>query len=206
MLHMTKNTPNPKVDWYFAKASKWQESEIKLREIAIGCGLEEGLTYGKPTYYCEAGKIFLIHTFKNYAAMLFYKGVLMKDPQKILVQQTEYVQAGRQLRFSSAEQITSMEATIKDYIQEAIRVEESGEKVVMKKTSEFKMVEEFANKLAENPALADSFYALTPGRQRGYLLYFSKAKQAKTREDRIGKSVPYILKGKGITMSGKFEE
>jgi uncharacterized protein YdeI (YjbR/CyaY-like superfamily) len=203
---MVNNTPNPKVDWYFAKESTWKEAKEKLRDIALGCGLSEDLTYGKPTYYCEAGKIFLIHTFKDYAALLFYKGVLMKDPNKILVQQTENVQSARQLRFSSAEQITSMEATIKDYIQEAVRVEKSGEKVVMKKTSEFKMAEEFANKLAENPALADSFYALTPGRQRGYLLYFSKAKQAKTREERAEKSIPYILKGKGITMGGKFEE
>jgi uncharacterized protein YdeI (YjbR/CyaY-like superfamily) len=203
---MLNNTQNPKVDWYFAKESSWKESKEKLRDIALGCGLSEDLTYGKPTYYCEAGKIFLIHTFKDYAALLFYKGVLMKDPQNILVQQTENVQSARQIRFTSSEQIVSMEATIKTYIQEAIRVEQSGEKVVMKKTSEFKMAEEFANKLAENPTLADAFYALTPGRQRGYLLYFSKAKQSKTREERVEKSIPYILKGKGITMGGKFEE
>jgi uncharacterized protein YdeI (YjbR/CyaY-like superfamily) len=203
---MTKNLPNLKVDWYFAKESPWKEAKEKLREIALGCGLSEDLTYGKPTYYCEAGKIFLIHTFKDYAAILFFKGVLLSDPQKILIQQTEHVQAGRQLRFTSLDQIVEMESTVKAYIQDAIEVEKSGVQPVMKKTSEFKMVEEFANRLAVNPALADAFYALTPGRQRGYLLYFSKAKQAKTREDRIDKSVPYILKGKGITMGGKFEE
>jgi uncharacterized protein YdeI (YjbR/CyaY-like superfamily) len=197
---------NPKVDWYFAKESSWKDSKKRLREIALGCGLSEDLTYGKPTYYCEAGKIFLIHTFKDYVALLFYKGVLMKDSQKILVQQTENVQSARQLRFISSEQISSMEMTIEEYIQEAIRVEKSGEKVVMKKTSEFKMAEEFASKLAENPALADAFYALTPGRQRGYLLYFGGAKLAKTREERVEKSIPYILKAKGITMGGKFEE
>jgi uncharacterized protein YdeI (YjbR/CyaY-like superfamily) len=203
---MQTSTPNPKVDWYFAKESTWKVAKELLREIALGCNLTEDLTYGKPTYYCEAGKIFLIHTFKDYAAILFYKGVLMKDPKHILVQQTENVQSARQLRFTSSEQIAGMESTIKAYIQEAIRVEKSGEKVVMKQTSEFKMAEEFASKLAENPALADAFYALTPGRQRGYLLYFSGAKQVKTREERVDKSMSYILKGKGITMGGKFEE
>jgi uncharacterized protein YdeI (YjbR/CyaY-like superfamily) len=203
---MPTNTPNPKVDWYFTKENPWKEANQKLREIALGCGLSEDLTYGKPTYYCEAGKVFLIHAFKDYTAILFFKGVLLKDSQKILVQQTENVQAGRQLRFTSLQQIIEKESTIKEYILDAIEVEKSGIQPVMKKTSEFKIPEEFANKLAESPALADAFYALTPGRQRGYLLYFGGAKQTKTREDRIDKSVPYILKGKGITMGGKFEE
>jgi uncharacterized protein YdeI (YjbR/CyaY-like superfamily) len=197
---------NTNIDWYFTKESQWQQAKLKLREISLDSGLKEGLTYGKPTYYCEAGKIFLIHTFKDYAAILFFKGVLLKDPKKNLIQQTENVQSGRQLRFTSLQQILEMETTIKSYIQEAIEIEKSGVQPVMKKTHEFKMAEEFANKLAENSELADAFYALTPGRQRGYLLYFGGAKQSKTRVDRIDKSIPHILKGKGISMGGKFED
>jgi uncharacterized protein YdeI (YjbR/CyaY-like superfamily) len=203
---MSKSNPNPKVDWYFAKVSKWQEAVCKLRNIALDCGLKEELKWGKPTYKSDSGMIFLIHTFKDYAAVLFFKGVLMSDPDSVLVQQTANVQSARQIRFTSSEQIVSMEKTIKKYIQNAIEVEKSGLQVELKKTTEFSMAEEFQSALAENSELADAFYKLTPGRQRGYLLYFGGAKQAKTREDRIDKSVPYILKGKGITMGGKFEE
>ena len=197
---------NPKINWYFEKESHWKQIKQKLREISLSCGLKESITYGKPTYYCEAGKIFLIHSFKNYTAILFFKGVLFQDPQKILIQQTENVQSARQIRFSSLNQVIEMENTIKSYIQEAIKIEKSGAKVTMKKTHEFEIPEEFANKLAENATLADSFYALTPGRQRGYLLYFAGAKQSKTREQRVEKCTPYILRGKGMLKGKGFEE
>jgi uncharacterized protein YdeI (YjbR/CyaY-like superfamily) len=193
-------------DWYFTKPSKWQKAVQKLRELALKSGLTEGQTYGKPTYYIDGQKIFLIHTFKDYAAILFFKGVLMSDPENILIQQTENVQAGRQLRFVSDNQITMMESIILNYIQNAIEVEKSGKEVVFKKTTEFVMVEEFKNALAESPELTEAFYALTPGRQRGYLLYFSAAKQSKTREDRIAKCTPYILRGKGLLKGSGFEE
>jgi uncharacterized protein YdeI (YjbR/CyaY-like superfamily) len=150
--------------------------------------------------------IFLIHTFKDYTAILFFKGVLMSDPDSVLVQQMANVQSARQIRFTSSEQIMSMEKTIKKYIQIAIEVEKSGLQVELKKITEFSMAEEFKSALAENSELADAFYKLTPGRQRGYLLYFGGAKQPKTREERVKKSISYIFKGKGITMSGKFEE
>jgi uncharacterized protein YdeI (YjbR/CyaY-like superfamily) len=203
---MSKSKPNPKVDWYFAKVSKWQDSVQKLRNIALDCSLEEDLKWGKPTYKSDSGMIFLIHTFKDYAAILFFKGVLMTDPDNILVQQTANVQSARQIRFTSSEQITSMQKTIKKYIQNAIEVEKSGLQVEFKKTTEFSMAEEFASALAENSELADAFYRLTPGRQRGYLLYFGGAKQSKTRTERVNKSIQYILKGKGISKSGGFEE
>lgn len=201
--------PYPKgnnADWYFTKPSKWQKAVQKLRELALKSGLTEGQTYGKPTYYIDGQKIFLIHTFKDYAAILFFKGVLMDDPENILIQQTPNVQAERQIRLTSEEQITSMEATIKDYFINAIEAEKSGKQVVYKKTSEFVMVEEFKNALAESPELAEAFYGLTPGRQRGYLLHFSTAKQSKTREDRIAKCTPYILRGKGLLKGSGFEE
>jgi uncharacterized protein YdeI (YjbR/CyaY-like superfamily) len=200
------SNPNPKVDWYFAKVSKWQDSTRKLREISLGCSLEEELKWGKPTYKTESGMIFLIHTFKDYAAILFFKGVLMPDPDSILVQQTANVQSARQIRFTSSEQISSMEKIIVKYIQNAIEVEKSGLQVEFKKTTEFSMAEEFQSALAEDSELADAFYKLTPGRQRGYLLYFGGAKQSKTRIERVEKSIPYILKGKGISKSGGFEE
>ncbi|MEI6729259.1 MAG: YdeI/OmpD-associated family protein [bacterium] len=195
-----------KANWYFTKPSKWQTAVQKLRALALVSGLTEGLTYGKPTYYIDEQKIFLIHPFKDYVAILFFKGVLMQDPENILIQQTENVQAGRQLRFSSVDDITSKKKSILKYIQNAIEVEKSGKQVVFKKTTEFVMVEEFKNKLADSPELAEAFYALTPGRQRGYLLYFSAAKQSKTRGDRIAKCTPYILRGKGLLKGSGFEE
>jgi len=193
-------------DFYFAKPSQWQESVLKLRQIALDCGLVEGVTYGKPTYYIDGAKLFLIHTFKDYAALLFFKGVLMDDLENILIQQTPNVQSERQIRFTSLEQIETMEKTIKNYIQNVIEVEKSGKQVVYKKTSEFEMAEEFKTQLAESPELADAFYNLTPGRQRGYLLYFSTAKQSKTRLERVEKCIPYILRGKGILKGNGFEE
>jgi uncharacterized protein YdeI (YjbR/CyaY-like superfamily) len=189
---------NPKVDWYFNKAKKWREEYDKLRTIVLDCGLSEELKWGCPCYTFENSNIVLIHGFKEYCAFLFFKGALLKDAKGILVQQTENVQAARQIRFTDVEEITDLEAILKAYIKEAIKVEKAGVKVPLKKVSEFKMPEEFQNVLDGTPALKKAFHALTPGRQRGYLLYFSSAKQSKTRESRIEKSLPKILKGKGL--------
>jgi len=188
----------PKVDWYFNKAGKWQKEIRKLREIVLGCDLVEELKWGCPCYSFEKKNIVLIHVFKEYCAFLFFKGALLKDKKGILTQQTENVQAARQIRFTSLQQIEKMEKTLKAYIYEAVEVEEAGLKVPMKKTKEFSMPEEFQNKLDKNPALKKAFYELTPGRQRGYLLYFSSAKQSKTREARIEKYVERILDGNGL--------
>ncbi|MBC7405885.1 MAG: YdeI/OmpD-associated family protein [Candidatus Parcubacteria bacterium] len=194
-------------DWYFQKDNdKWQKAKIAIREIALDCDLSEGLAYGKPTYASLKGKLFLIHTFKDYIAVLFFKGSLMQDPAKILTQQTPNVQAARQLRFDNVEQIQAMKDTIKEYIQEAINVENSGQKVVFKAINQYEFPEEFKEKLAQDSLLADAFYALTPGRQRGYLLYFSSAKLPKTRQDRINLSEPHILKGKGRLKGSGFEQ
>ncbi|MCW3071291.1 MAG: hypothetical protein JWO44_1181 [Bacteroidetes bacterium] len=189
---------NPKVDFYFIKAKKWQEEIEKLRTIALSCGLTEELKWGVPCYTFNKNNIVLIHVFKEYCAFLFFKGVLLKDAKKILVQQTEHVQAARQVRFSSAGEIAKMEKTLKAYIHEAIEVEKAGLKVPLKKTKEFTVPEEFQKRLDKNKALKTAFKALTPGRQRGYLLYFSAAKQSKTREARIEKHIPQILDGKGL--------
>ena len=189
---------NPKTDFYFTKAKKWQEEIRQLRTIVLDCGLTEELKWGVPCYTFENNNIVLIHVFKEYCAVLFFKGVLLKDPKGILIQQTKNVQTARQVRFTSVREIIKMEPTLKAYIKEAIKVEKSGLKVDLKKTSEFAMPEEFKNKLAKNSALKTAFKSLTPGRQRGYLLYFSQAKQSKTRESRIEKYVPQILKGKGL--------
>jgi uncharacterized protein YdeI (YjbR/CyaY-like superfamily) len=195
---MTQSEMNPKVDWFFSKAEKWQEEFEKLRTIILSCELAEELRWGKPCYSLQGSNIVLIHGFKDYCALLFFKGALLKDPKGILVQQTENVQAARQIRFASLEQIVKLEPTVKAYIKEAIAVERAGLNVKLKKTSEFKMAEEFQNKLDETPALKKAFDALTPGRQRGYLLYFSAAKQSKTRTARVEKCTPQILKGKGL--------
>lgn len=192
---------NPKVDWFFEKPAKWQKEFQQLRVIVLDClpdELSEELKWGHPCYTYKKINLVLIHGFKEYCALLFHKGALLKDPEGILIQQTENVQAARQLRFTSLQQIIDMEATIKAYIYEAIEVEKAGLEVEMKKTSEFDMPEEFQLKLDENPELKASFEALTPGRQRGYLLYFSQAKQSKTRTSRIEKYTPHILKGKGL--------
>ena len=195
---MSKNGSNPKVDFFFSKAEKWQEEFEKLRAIILGCGLTEELRWGKPCYAFQQSNIVLIHGFKGYCALLFFKGSLLKDPKGILAQQTENVQVARQIRFTSIQEIVKLAPVLKAYIQEAIEVEKSGVKAVLKKTSEFKMPDEFKNKLAAMPSLKKAFEALTPGRQRGYLLYFSSAKQSQTREARIEKFTPQILKGKGL--------
>ncbi len=195
---MKKNTINPKFHFFFAKAREWREEFEKLRAIVLGCGLTEELKWGKPCYTFQKENIVLIHGFKQYCALLFFKGALLKDASKILVQQTANVQAARQIRFTNVREIVRMTPALKAYIKEAIEVEKAGLQVEYKKTSEFAVPEEFKTRMAGNPALAKAFNALTPGRQRGYLLYFSAPKQSKTRDSRIAKYTPQILKGKGL--------
>lgn len=192
------NKTNPKADFYFSKSEKWQKEMKKLRTIALGCGLTEELKWGCPSYTLGKTNIVLIHEFKEYCAYLFFKGALLKDPKDILIQQTKNVQAARQIRFTKVQEITKLEATLKAYIQEAMEVEKSGLKVEMKKTTEFEVPEEFQHQLDTNSALKKAFAALTPGRQRAYLLYFSAAKQSKTREARIEKCIPMIFDGLGL--------
>ena len=189
---------NPKVDFYFNKAKKWRDEMEQLRTIILDCGLTEELKWGVPCYTYNKTNVVLIHAFKDYCAVLFHKGVLLKDPNKILIQQTENVQAARQIRFTRLIDIIDLKDIIKKYILEAIEVEKSGIKVPLKKTSEFKMPVEFKHRLEKNSKLKKSFEALTPGRQRAYLLYFDGAKQSKTREDRIEKYITQILDGKGL--------
>ncbi len=189
---------NPKVDFYFSKAKDWREEIDRLRLFALECGLTEELKWGCPGYSFEKRNIVLIHTFKEYCALLFFKGALMKDPKGILIQQTKNVQAARQIRFTSVQEVSKMEAVVKSYIREAVEVEKSGVKVPLKKTSEFKVPEEFKNKLNQVSGLKSAFKALTPGRQRAYLLHFSAPKQSKTRESRIDKCLRQILQGKGL--------
>jgi uncharacterized protein YdeI (YjbR/CyaY-like superfamily) len=195
---MARSIMNPKVDFYFIKAKSWQKELEKLRTIVLDCGLTEELKWGVPCYTQQKKNIVVIHSFKEYCALLFFKGALLNDANGILIQQTENVQSGRQIRFTNIREITKMAAVLKAYIYEAIEVEKAGLKVELKKTTEFKMPEEFQNKINKMPALKNAFYALTPGRQRGYLLYFSAPKQSKTRESRIEKSMKEILKGKGL--------
>lgn len=189
---------NPKVDWFFNKATKWQEEYERLRMIVLDTGLTEELKWGCPCYTFDSSNIVLIHGFKEYCALLFVKGALLKDAKRILVRQTNNVQAARQIRFTHVDEIARMEPILKTYIREAIKVEKAGIKVPLKKTSEFEMPGEFQKVLDRTPALRKAFYALTPGRQRGYILYFSAAKQSKTRESRIGKYMKQILSGKGL--------
>jgi uncharacterized protein YdeI (YjbR/CyaY-like superfamily) len=189
---------NSKVDFFFHKATKWQEEFEHLRMIILDCNLTEELKWGQPCYMFEGSNIVLIHGFKEYCALLFFKGALLKDAKSMLIQQTKNVQAARQVRFSNVQEIVKMKTILKAYVKEAIEVEKSGLKVELKKTKEFPMTEEFKNKLTENTALKKAFYALTPGRQRAYLLYFAQAKQSKTREARVGKYEKQILKGKGL--------
>src|SRR5216117_2357919 len=189
---------NPKVDEYLRKAKKWQKEMEKLRMIILDCGLTEELKWGCPCYMYQKSNIVLIHGFKEYCALLFFKGALLKDAKGILVQQTENVQAARQIRFTNVREIVEMKPVLKAYIKEAIEVEKSGLEVDYKKTSEFVIPEEVQNRLDESPALKTAFAALTPGRQRGYILYFSAAKQSKTRESRVEKCMQQILKGKGL--------
>ena len=192
------NGMNPKVDTFISKAHQWQEEYLKLRTIVLDSGLTEELKWGVPCYTFEKSNVVLMHGFKEYCALLFVKGALLKDPNGILITQTENVQAARQVRFTSIQEIEELEPILKAYIHEAIEVEKGGLKVDFKKTTEFKVPEEFQSKLNENPALKTAFYALTPGRQRAYLLYFSAPKQSQTRESRIEKCMPQIYNGKGL--------
>ena len=189
---------NPKVDAWLSKAEKWREEFEALRDIALSCGLEEELKWGNPCYTHNGGNVVLMHGFKEYCALLFFKGALMKDPKKILIIQSENVQAARQVRFTNVRDIVKLKTTLKAYIREATEIEKAGLKVTLKKTSEFKMPDEFKKKLKEKPALKTAFEKLTPGRQRAYLLHFSSAKQSQTREARIEKCMPQIMKGKGL--------
>ena len=192
------STKNPKVEWFFKKDTKWQNEYAKLREIALNCGLTEELKWGCPCYTVNGTNVFLIHGFKDYCAYLFHKGALLKDPKKLLIQQTKNVQSARQIRFRHLDEITDMESVLKSYIKDAIKIEKSGAKVEMKKTTEFEMPVEFKKALSGSAKLKKAFSDLTPGRQRGYLLYFSSAKLAKTRQERVEKYAPKILKGKGL--------
>jgi uncharacterized protein YdeI (YjbR/CyaY-like superfamily) len=189
---------NSKVDFFFNKDTKWQKEFQKLRTIIVDCGLTEELKWGKPCYTFQGNNIVLAHGFKDYCALLFFKGALLRDPKVILVQQTENVQAARQIRFTNVKEIIEKEPILKAYIKEAVEAEKAGLEVNYKKTSEFKIPEEFQNKLDESPALKTAFAALTPGRQRGYILYFSAPKQFKTRESRVENCTPQILNGKGL--------
>jgi uncharacterized protein YdeI (YjbR/CyaY-like superfamily) len=188
---------NPKVDFYFSKA-KWQKELDQLRKIVLDCGLAEELKWGCPCYSFEKSNIVLIHVFKEYCAVLFFKGALLNDTSAILIQQTKNVQAARQMRFTNVKEIVKLKPILKAYIFEAIEIERAGLKVPLKKTAEFSMPEEFKKKLNKNAALKTAFYALTPGRQRGYLLHFAAPKQSKTRESRIEKCMPQIFDGKGF--------
>jgi uncharacterized protein YdeI (YjbR/CyaY-like superfamily) len=192
------NRTNPKVDFYFSKAKKWQDELLKLRTIVLDCQLTEELKWGCPCYAFQKSNIVLIHVFKEYCAILFFKGALLNDPNGILVQQTKNTQAARQIRFTNVREIVEMEAILKAYIHEAIEAEQSGLKVKLKKTAEFIVPEEFQKKLDENLALKTAFAALTPGRQRAYILYFSAPKQSKTRFSRVEKCMQQILDGKGL--------
>jgi uncharacterized protein YdeI (YjbR/CyaY-like superfamily) len=189
---------NPKVDFYFSKAQKWQKELAKLRTIILDFQLTEELKWGVPCYSFRESNIVLIHVFKEYCALLFIKGALLHDANGILIQQTKNVQAGRQIRFTNVRKIVEMEAILKAYIFEAIEVEKAGLKVNFKKATEFIIPEEFQNKLDGIPALKTAFDALTPGRKRAYILYFSEPKQSKTRESRVEKCMQQILNGKGL--------
>jgi uncharacterized protein YdeI (YjbR/CyaY-like superfamily) len=196
---MTKNRMNPKVDRYFRTAKKWREEMEKLRTIVLGCEeLTEELKWGKPCYTFEGSNIVLIIGFKEYCALLLCKGALLQDPHGILIQPSENTQAARQIRFSNLREIVKLGAGLKAYIQEAIQAEKAGLKVEYKKSKEFVVPEELQTKLDEIPAFKKAFAALTPGRQRAYVLYFGAAKQSKTREARVEKCMPQILEGKGL--------
>lgn len=189
---------NPKVDAFLDGSEKWQKEMKKLRKIVLNCNLTEELKWGVPCYTVNKNNVVLIHAFKEYCALLFIKGSLLSDSHSILIQQTENVQAGRQVRFTHIDQITEQEAILKAYIFEAVEIEKAGMKVVFKKTSDYQLPEELTTKFNEIPQFKTAFEALTPGRQRAYIFYFSQARQAKTRETRIENCIPKILMGKGL--------
>ncbi len=189
---------NPKVDAFLARQKTWKKEFEKLRQLILDCGLTEELKWGQPCYTADGKNVVLIHGFKEYCAILFHKGALLKDPRGVLIQQTPNVQAARQIRFKSVKDVAKLEKTLKAYVREAVEVERSGRKIELKKTSDYTMPEELRARLDGDRALKAAFAALTPGRQRGYIFYFSQAKQAKTREARIDKCAPRIRKGLGL--------
>jgi uncharacterized protein YdeI (YjbR/CyaY-like superfamily) len=195
---VSKPELNPKVDAFLTRAKQWQDEFAQLRRIILDAPLVEEFKWGQPCYAFDSKNVVLMHGFKEYCALLFIKGALLKDAHSVLIQQTKDVQAARQIRFTSAEQIVAMEAILKAYVLEAIEIEKSGLKVELKKTTEFEVPAEFQTQLDHMPALKSAFEALTPGRQRAYILHFSAAKQAKTREARVEKCMPQILLGKGL--------
>ncbi|MFT3679388.1 MAG: YdeI family protein [Ferruginibacter sp.] len=189
---------NPKVDFFFEKAGTWQKEFKQLRTIVLDCGLTETLKWGQACYMFQERNVVVIHGFKEYCALLFFKGALLSDPDNILIKQTENVQSARQIRFTNVKEIVKLQKVLKAYVYEAVEVEKAGLKVKLKKTADYKVPEEFQTQLDKKPALKKAFDALTPGRQRAYLFYFSQAKQSKTREERVKKYIPQILKGKGM--------
>lgn len=195
---MANSGMNSMVDEYIRKEKKWREEFEKLRRILLDCPLAEDFKWGKPCYSFEGKNVVLIHGFKEYCAILFIKGALLKDPHGVLIRQTENVQAGRQIRFTNVQEIAGMETILRDYIHEAIDVEKAGLEINYKKNTDFRIPEEFQRKMDEIPALKIAFEAFTPGRQRAYLLYFSEPKQPKTREARVEKYTQQILSGKGL--------
>lgn len=195
---MLKGERNTKIDPYFNKLKNWKEEFELLREIVLDCGLTEDFKWMHPCYTLDGKNIVLIHGFKEYCALLFHKGALLKDPHGILIQQTENVQAARQLRFTNAQTIQEMQLIIQDYIEEAVQIEKAGLQVELKKHDEYTVPEELANKFVEIPDLKTAFEGLTPGRQRAYIMHFSSPKQSKTRESRVEKYIPHILDGKGL--------
>ena len=195
---MENATQNPKVTAVLSKTKSWREEMETLRDIALASGLTEELKWGQPCYTLAGTNVFLIHAFKDYCALLFMKGALMKNEGGLLIQQTENVQSGRQIRFTSIGEIKQLAPRLKAYIKDAIAVEKSGAKVNYKTAAEFKVAEEFQVKLDKSAALKKAFAALTPGRQKAYLLFFAGAKQSSTRTTRVEKSIPAILKGKGL--------
>lgn len=189
---------NPKVDFYFQKNTQWQKELEQLRTIILDCGLKEELKWGSPTYTLNNNNIVLLHVFKSYCAILFFKGALLSDPDNILIQQTENTQATKQIRFTNVMEVIEMEPKIKAYVKAAIEIDKAGLKVDFKKTDEFKMPIEFKERLDAVPSLKKAFESLTPGRQRAYLLHFSAPKQSSTRTSRIDKAMNQIMNGKGL--------
>ncbi|RYJ36385.1 DUF1801 multi-domain protein [Flavobacterium anhuiense] len=195
---MTKYSTNSKVDFYFEKAEKWKAEIEEMRKIVLDCHLSEELKWGSPCYTFEKANIVLIHYFKEYCAFLFFKGALMRDPDNILIQQSDNVQAARQIRFTNVEDILAKKEILKNYIFEAAEIEKSGQKVELKKVSDFEIAEELQNKFNSDANFKKAFYDLSPGRQRAYLLHFLQPKQSKTREARVEKNISRILAGKGL--------
>jgi uncharacterized protein YdeI (YjbR/CyaY-like superfamily) len=195
---MTKSKMNPKVDGYLREITQWRAETEKLRGIILDCGLTEELKWSKPCYAFEEKNVVVIQGFKAYCALLFFKGYMLKDPKGILVKTGENTRVGRQIRFTDVREIAKMESVLKAYIKQAIEVEKSGVTVDINKDAKLIIPEEFQKKLREMPALKTAFEALTPGRQRGYVFFFSQPKQSKTRESRIEKCMDLILDGKGM--------